>query len=114
WGLELDAVEAGRRDGERALEAAVRRGRERDGVAVVEDDASGLYGHGGQRADEHFGAAQHRDVSAVLDHLRAEPRVRGEAVLEVEPLDVGQVGDLDTVDSGAHTFGLDVVVGRDV
>src|SRR5690606_41946936 len=44
----------------------------------------------------------------------SEPRVRGEAVLEVEPLDVGQVGDLDTVDSGAHTFGLDVVVGRDV
>ena len=75
--LELDAVEPRRRDGEHTLEPAVLRGGERNGVAAVEDDAAGVDGHGGQRADEHFGAAEHRNVAAVLDNLRASPVCAG-------------------------------------
>ena len=63
-----------------------------------------------QDAEAHLGTPENRDVAAVLDGLVRQPAVAGEAVQEVDLVDVGQVLDPDPVDRRADAGGVDVVV----
>ena len=109
--FELDLVEAvlfdgeGGRQGPVFAQAQVGRGR------LVEHQPPRRGAHGREHPHEDFGAPQHGDVSAVLDQPRFEPGVGGEAVFELQAVDVRQVDDVDGERRRAHARRVDVVVG---
>ena len=81
---ELDLVEALRLDREVSGQRSVRLRGERGRGPIVQHDASAGRLHRRRDAKEHVGAADRGNVACVLDLARRQPRIRGEAVLEIE------------------------------
>ena len=70
---------------------------------VVERQSGRRGLHRREHVHAHLGAAQHRDVAAVLDLLRLEAGVGREAVLELEALHVRHLDDLHREDAADCT-----------
>ena len=108
--LQLDAVEALLLDHEARRQAAVGLHGQRTAVVLVQHQLARLGGQRGERPQAHLRALQHGDVAAALHELRIEPRVLGKDVLQLQPVDVRQVDDVERVARRLHPGRLDEVV----
>ena len=93
--FQLDLVEPILFDREAGREHAVVttcqvcRGR------LVEHQPARRRAHRREHQQPHLGAAQHDDVTAVLDQAWLEPGVDGEVIFELEVVDIRQVDDVE-------------------
>jgi hypothetical protein len=110
--VELDPVEAVVIGGEVRGQRAIRLDGQRHLRFVVDENLPAVRGHRRHRPQVNLRAAQDRDVAAVLDLARLESRVGREVVLQLQPLHVRHVGDLERIHRRSHADGLDEVVDR--
>ncbi len=110
--VELDAIEAVLLRRELRRQRAVGVGGERHALVLAHHQASTLRRHGRRDRHLHLGASQHGDVAAVFNRSRLQLRVRREAILEVELLDVRQLDHLQREHRRANARRLDDVVHR--
>ena len=108
---ELDAVEAGLRQFEVARERAVRLDRQRRRAAFLEQNLSAGRLHRRHDVEQHVGAAQRHHITAVLLFAWRQVRVGGEAVLDVELPDGGQIDDLQREMLRLDAIRIDVIDG---
>ena len=109
--LHLDAVEAVPLHHEGAREGAVLRRSQLARQRVVAPQVGPRAGNRGEGAQMHAGAAQHRDVAALVDGPIRQTGVGRELVHQLEPVHVRQDLDIDAVQIGLHAGGAHEVLG---
>ena len=94
--FQLDLVEPVLLDREAGRERAVVTTDQIGRGRLVEHQPAGRRAHRREHAQPHLGAAQDRDVAAVLNQAWLETGVGGEVILELEVVDIRQVDDVES------------------
>ena len=104
--LEDDLVHPLALHPKRAPQRAIFSQRERYGIALLDDDRPARHRESGRHAQANLRALERRDIPAVLLDARRQASVSREMVLELELLDVREVGHLDVEDRGSDSARL--------